>query len=85
MPEAERVKRFGQNDHVRRFGAADVPRHIGALLRLPSTWEATADFSATDLQAVNIPREQWSGFNGSSVFVLARGDMLGFGGERITG
>jgi len=82
MPEAERVQRFGQNDHVRRFGRNDVPMHIGSILQLPRDWDAQADFTAQQLEDVNIPREQWNGFNGSTVFVLDRSDMLGFDRQR---
>jgi phosphoglycolate phosphatase len=74
MKEADRVTRFGQNDHVRRFGKADIDRHIGAILNLPAEFDAEARFGAQVLRDANIPQALWRGYSGTSVQVVAKGD-----------
>ncbi len=75
LSDEEKQKRFGQHDHVRRFGVDDIDSHIGKLVKLPRVFDATQDFTITDLQAANIPRAQWKGFHGSTVLALKKYDM----------
>ena len=71
----ERTRRFGQFDHVRRFGANDIPSHLGKLLKLPATFDATTRFAPEVLLAANIPPAHWKGFHISTVLQLSRSDM----------
>jgi len=72
----ERVRRFGQFDHVRKFGSRDIGSHLGKLLRLPKVFDATQRFSEEQLREANIPEAHWRGFHISTVLNLARNDML---------
>ncbi len=71
----ERVRRFGQDDHVRRFGRDDLDRHLGKVLRLPATFNATNDFTEGDLREANIPKPHWTGFQSSAVIILNKYDI----------
>src|SRR5690606_10079992 len=72
MGVEERIRRFGQFDHVRKFGNQDIGSHLGKLLRLPSSFDATHSFTDEDLRAANIPEAHWRGFHISTVLNLAR-------------
>lgn len=72
----ERIRRFGQNDHVRRFGSDDIHAHLGKLLKLPSKFDATEDFSPKTLIEANIPENHWRGFHIGTVLSLKRQDMV---------
>ncbi|WP_202841279.1 hypothetical protein [Luteimonas saliphila] len=72
----ERVRRFGQFDHVRRFGNQDIGSHLGKLLRLPEVFDATYNFPEERLREANIPEPHWRGFHISTVLNLGRDDML---------
>jgi len=76
IPEEERVRRFGQSDHVRWFGRDDIDRSLGSVMRLPSKFDATSDFSREELLRANVPEHHWVGFNASTVFRFRREDML---------
>jgi Methyltransferase domain len=71
----ERIRRFGQHDHVRRFGVEDVNRHLGALLKLPSTFDAREKFGEESLRRANIPEAAWCGFTINTVLTLKKYDM----------
>ncbi|WP_350334764.1 hypothetical protein [Coralliovum pocilloporae] len=71
----ERVRRFGQHDHVRRFGNKDISRHLGSLLRLPSAYDASKEFTEEKLNRANIPKTQWRGFGIGTVLTLNKADM----------
>lgn len=81
--DAERARRFGQNDHVRRFGRDDIASHIGKLLELPAAFDATRDFPESALEAAGIPENHWRGFHVGTVLVLARNDMKFIGGAPL--
>ncbi len=75
LSNEERCRRFGQFDHVRRFGNEDINSHLGKLLNIPREFDATEDFDIQELQAANIPKGHWRGFNTSTVLNLRRRDM----------
>lgn len=71
----ERTRRFGQHDHVRRFGTEDINRHLGALIKLPSRFDAREEFGEERLRRANIPESAWYGFTIHTVLVLRKYDM----------
>ncbi|MEM1373329.1 MAG: hypothetical protein AAGF78_02980 [Pseudomonadota bacterium] len=75
IPPEERRRRLSQEDHVRRFGKADIHAHLGSVLNLPDPPDAEAIYGANTLRAANIPSAVWTGYNGCTVFDLARSDM----------
>jgi phosphoglycolate phosphatase len=78
--DAERTRRFGQYDHVRRLGREDVCSHLGKIVRLPDSFDATRDFSEEDLRDANIPENHWRGFHIGTVLQLRKSDYrLSFG------
>lgn len=76
ISEAEREKRFGQNDHVRRFGLEDLDRSIGMIFRLPGHYRLEDLARADELDAANIPTRVRNGFTSSTVFVMKKNDIL---------
>ncbi len=76
MEENERITRFGQHDHVRRIGRADLKKHLGLLLRLPDSFDASDYFSEEALLRANIPKEDYVGLGISTVLSLKKGDYL---------
>jgi phosphoglycolate phosphatase len=76
LSNAERKRRFGQEDHVRRFGAADVADTLGMVVRLPSAYDLTGLFPVEALQRANIPDYARSGYSPHSVLVLCKEDLL---------
>jgi hypothetical protein len=75
ISESERVRRFGQHDHVRRFGTDDIPRHLGAIVALPSGFDAVARFGEERLRQANIPEQAWRGFTVHTVLQLYKDDF----------
>jgi len=75
MPEEERIKRFGQNDHVRMFGARDIAVTLGMVFRLPAEYDLEAQFGADVLDRFNIPKKVRKGFSSSSVFAVKKDDI----------
>lgn len=73
--DEERIRRFGQSDHVRRITFEDVDDHIGKLLKLPLEFDATKEFDELTLTKANIPKSCWYGFTPSTVLSLQRSDM----------
>jgi phosphoglycolate phosphatase len=73
--DEERNRRFGLCDHVRRFGNEDIQSHLGKLVNIPNTFDATDTFSEEVLIDANIPKSRWTGFHGSTVLKLAKYDM----------
>ena len=71
----ERTRRFGQHDHVRRFGVEDMDRHLGALLNVPSSFDAREQFGEESLRRANIPEAAWRGFTINTVLTLKKYDM----------
>lgn len=69
-----RTKRFGQYDHVRRLGREDISSHLGSIVNLPETFDATRDFSMQTLRAANIPTNHWKGFHIGTVLKLKKYD-----------
>jgi phosphoglycolate phosphatase len=76
MPDAERISRFGQNDHVRRFGRDDLQPSLGKIMRVPETFDAEADLGRELLISHNIPESEWRGFHGSTILIFKKGDYL---------
>lgn len=75
LSNEERQKRFGQYDHVRRFGKKDISSHLGSVVNMPDTFDATQDFDISSLQEANIPERCWRGFNGATVLNLSKNDL----------
>jgi phosphoglycolate phosphatase len=70
----ERAKRFGQDDHVRKFGRNGISLHLGSIVRIPETFDATLDFTEELLREYNIPEKSWKGFTGATVLALSKND-----------
>jgi phosphoglycolate phosphatase len=70
----ERLRRFGQNDHVRKLGSDDVGAHLGSILTLPENPDMLQHFDADTLRAANIPEENWSGYHIGTVLQLRKHD-----------
>lgn len=70
--DEERIRRFGQFDHVRRFGREDLNMHLGKVVDLPDHFDATRDFSEELLTEYNIPRSNWKGFHPGTVLRLSK-------------
>jgi phosphoglycolate phosphatase len=75
LSDEERVKRFGQHDHIRRFGRLDVEKHLGVLVNLPTDFDAVRDFGRENLLANNIQKRSWRGYTTDTVLSLRRHDM----------
>lgn len=69
-----RIKRFGQYDHVRRLGREDISSHLGKIVHLPETFDATRDFTEDTLREANIPTNHWRGFHMGTVLKLKKRD-----------
>lgn len=76
LPDAEATRRFGQPTHVRKFGAKDRDRSLGCVLKLPSEYDAEAEFGSENLKKWCIPERFWQGFHPATVLVLEKDDML---------
>jgi hypothetical protein len=70
----EKIKRFGQFDHIRSFGKEDFNSHIGKILNLPKAFDALRDFNEDVLINANIPKSLWKGLNMGTVFSLCKMD-----------
>lgn len=75
ISDEERKQRFGQHDHVRRFGNEDIDSHLGKLLNIPNSFDATEYFSPVLLRQYNIPENHWRGFQIGTVLSLKKYDM----------
>lgn len=76
LPESERVRRFGQHDHVRRIGRADRELHLGKIIKIPERYSLLDYFGQDKLIENNIPECEWSGFNINTVMLLGKLDYL---------
>ena len=75
MSGKERLRRFGQSDHVRRFGKDDISSHLGKVIDISNEFDATESFSIQDLHDANIPEAHWKGFHISTVLNLKKNDF----------
>lgn len=75
IDESERIRRFGQNDHVRLFGIDDIDRSLGSVLRFNKNFDATRDFSPEQLTQANIPAGTWTSLTANTLLCLAKTDM----------
>jgi phosphoglycolate phosphatase len=73
--DAERDRRFGQNDHVRRFGRRDIDQSLGSILHFDKEFDATRDFSPERLTEANIPPSSWRGLTPDTILHLRKYDM----------
>lgn len=71
----ERIRRFGQADHVRRFGLKDIHAHLGSLVTIDTGFDAEAEHGVAALVAANIPRPIWKGLSAHSVLHLGKFDL----------
>jgi phosphoglycolate phosphatase len=76
MPRPDRIKRYGQGDHVRRFGSDDVATNLGMIFRLPETYDLEQTFEPADLDRFNVPPYCRKGFTPHTFLRLKRSDML---------
>lgn len=72
--DQERTRRFGQHDHVRRLGRDDLSSHLGAIVNLPDSFDATSNFTPEQLLEANIPENHWRGFHIGTVLMLKKSD-----------
>lgn len=76
LSEEAKTKRFGQFDHCRRFSPNDLHATLGAVFRIPETYDLVRDFGEDALRAANIPETAWRGFSGHSVFFIGKDEAL---------
>lgn len=76
IEESERIKRFGQFDHVRRFGRDDLQQSVGMLFRIPNEYDISKRFSSAQLAEYSIPETARRGFTSNTVFCLKKSDLL---------
>lgn len=76
LSSKERIMRFGQSDHIRRFGKDDIEKHLGAVMSLPSTYNATNDFPEHVLKSANIPEDAWTSYSINSVLIFNKTDYI---------
>lgn len=74
ISDEDRTRRFGRFDHVRRFGIDDIPRHLGAILELPDSFDAVEKFGEARLRHASIPESAWRGYTIHTVLNLKKGD-----------
>lgn len=72
--DAERSRRFHQNDHVRRFGADDILLTLGKLFQIQEAYDLHAQFPQIDLARINVPASAAKGYSSNSVFCLRKKD-----------
>lgn len=70
--DEHRTAHFGQWDHMRIFSPGDLQQTLGAVLSLPTDYDATRLAPADRLLAINVPEAAWHGFNNNTVFVLEK-------------
>ncbi len=75
ISDDERVRRFGQADHVRKFGRNNIHDYLGGLINIPIEFDAASKFSENVLLDANIPENHWRGFHAGTVLCLKRNDM----------
>jgi hypothetical protein len=71
----ERTRRFEQSDHYRRFGQKDVQNTVGMVFDIPEEYDLEVDFGAELLDRYNIPASERTGFSGSTILALKKGDL----------
>lgn len=71
----ERIRRFGQDDHIRLYGARDLAVTLGMIFKLPAEYDLEKQFGAGILDRFNIPKSARKGFNSNTVFVLRKDDI----------
>ena len=72
--DAERRRRFGQEDHVRVFGKNDVASHLGTLVETHVP-DAEQDLGREALERSNIPMSIWHGYSPHCVIALSKYQM----------
>ncbi|XOV84236.1 MAG: methyltransferase domain-containing protein [bacterium] len=72
LTDEDRIRRFGQIDHVRRFGSSDIHASLGMIFPLPKAYNLEEELPATLLDKHNIPQSARVGFSSSSVFVMRK-------------
>jgi phosphoglycolate phosphatase len=76
ISDQERVKRFGQLDHVTRFGREDLAMTLGKVYRLEKDYDITRLFARSELERWNIPQNHWQHYTPGSVLRLTKADFL---------
>ncbi|KAF5046681.1 hypothetical protein DSECCO2_468260 [anaerobic digester metagenome] len=72
--DEERMKRFGQFDHVRKFGQDDVQMHLGKIIDVNPFYDARDVVSEDELVEANVPTYHWRGFHAGTVLMLNKFD-----------
>lgn len=76
LSEKEAIARFGQCDHVRRIGRSDLAATLGMIF--PGDLEChriDSCFDAETLKRANVPSDQWTTLNSSTVFVFGKSEL----------
>jgi SAM-dependent methyltransferase len=74
LSDAERLARFGQEDHVRIFGAGDLQALLASVWGPgPHLIEPIRLFARDDLRRAAIPTVAWQGVSGHSLFHYRKG------------
>lgn len=74
--DAARTLRFGQFDHVRKFGKTNIKSHIGSIIKVPDSFDATETLDIQDLIMAGILEPYWKGFTTSTILILNKSDYL---------
>ena len=67
-----RAVNFGQWDHHRVFSADDLPQTVGMVFEVPAIYNARLTFGEDRLRELNIPEDQWDGYNNNSIIAVQR-------------
>lgn len=70
--DEERVARFGQWDHHRMFSPNDIRDTIGMIFDIPENYDARFICEEARLSELNIPQNQWIGYNNNAVFCIRK-------------
>jgi hypothetical protein len=75
IPDEERVRRFGQYDHVRLFGKENLEVSVGMLFKIPSSYDLLQTFTEEELTTASIPAQSWRSFSSDTIFSFGKSDL----------
>ena len=77
MTDEEATKRFGQWDHCRNFSQPHLERTLGMAFKTDfKSFQPDRQFSFSDLEAINFPRDASSRIDGHTIFAIRRRESV---------
>ena len=74
LSRKERLRRFGQRDHITCFGVDDLQMSLGKVYDLPANYDARDYIESDTLIKHNVPETIWTGYSPHSVLILGKND-----------